>query len=65
MVGLTPYSHWPDWLKFIIIAPNGLLASISCWLWWPKSDQEWRKFGFVAAYLIIFALVMHFAFAAF
>lgn len=59
---ITPYSAWPKWLQFLVMAPNGLLAGIACWIWWPKSDREWRKFGLVAAYLIVFLSVMHFVF---
>jgi hypothetical protein len=41
-----------------------MLASIALWLWWPKSDKEWKKFGFVLAYLLLFIAVMHFVFHA-
>jgi len=59
---MTPFSQWPVWLQYVVLVPHGLLASFSFWLWWPKSDKGWNKFGLVAAYLILFYLVMHFAF---
>jgi CHASE2 domain-containing sensor protein len=59
---ITPFSTWPQWLQILVIAPNGLLAGVACWLWWPKSHREWRKFGIVLAYLIIFYSVMYFVF---
>jgi hypothetical protein len=59
---IVPYSEWPRWLQFLIVAPNGLLAAITCWMWWPKSDREWRRFGLVMAYLIVFFSVMIFVF---
>jgi hypothetical protein len=30
--------------------------------WWPKSNREWRRFGFVLAYLVVFFSVMVFTF---
>ena len=59
---ITPYSEWPRWLQILVLAPNGLLLGIACWIWWPKTDREWRKFGFVMLYLIAFYLVMVFVF---
>ena len=59
---IIPYSHWPRWLQVIIVAPNDLLAVIACWVWWPKSNRGWRKFGFVMAYLVVFYSVMIFVF---
>ena len=58
----TPFAAWPPWLQFVVMAPNAVLAFLTCWLWWPKSDREWRRFGFVAAYLLIFFGVMRFVF---
>jgi hypothetical protein len=40
------------------MAPNALLLGFACLAWWPKSNREWRKFGFVLAYLAIFFSVM-------
>jgi hypothetical protein len=59
---ITPYAQWPYWLRFVVVAPNALLAGITCWIWWPKTDRGWRRFGLVAAYLLVFFLVMHFIF---
>ena len=42
---MTQFSEWPDWLKAVVIIPHGLLGFIATWLWWPKSDKGWRKFG--------------------
>ena len=58
--GVMNFSDWPEWLKVLVLVPHGILASVACWLWWPKSEKGWRKFGFV--YLIIFFLVMRFVF---
>jgi hypothetical protein len=62
MFGMSPFSQWPLWLQYAVMVPHGLLAGFAVWIWWPKSDKEWHKFGLVAGYLIIFYLVMHFVF---
>lgn len=59
---VTKFADWPRWLQILIVAPHGILLGITVWLWWPKSDKGWRKFGLVAAYLIAFGLVMRFVF---
>jgi hypothetical protein len=59
---ITPYSDWPGWLQFVVMAPNVVLVAITCWVWWPRSDREWNKFGLVMAYLVVFYLVMKFVF---
>lgn len=59
---ILPYSAWPAWLQVLVVAPNGLLLGYACWVWWPKSDCEWRKFGWVLAYLIAFYSVLIFVF---
>ena len=59
---MTPFSEWPHWLQFIVVFPNVLLGFVATWLWWPKTGKSWRKFGFVALYLLCFYLVMHFVF---
>ena len=61
-MSVTPFSEWPQWLQILIFLPHGLLASFMCWLWWPKSDRSWRRFGFLALYLLVFLLVMHYVF---
>ena len=48
----------------MVVAPHGILASVALWLWWPKSDKEWKRFGFAVAYLLLFVAVMHFVFHA-
>jgi hypothetical protein len=53
---MTRFSDWPGWLQVL------LLGFVATWLRWPKSDKGWHKFGFVAAYLFAFYLVMHYAF---
>jgi hypothetical protein len=58
------FSDWPTWLQTLVLLPHVLLGFAAVWLWWPKSGKEWRKFGFVAAYLFAFYLVMHFVFHA-
>ncbi len=59
---IIPYSAWPTWLQVLILGPNALLAGYACWAWWPKSSREWRRFGWVVAYLIAFFSVMVFVF---
>jgi len=59
---VTNFSTWPEWLKVLVLVPHGLLASVACWLWWPKSEKGWRRFGFVAAYLLVFYVVMRYVF---
>ena len=44
------------------VPPNVVLVAITCWVWWPRSDREWNKFGLVMAYLVVFYLVMKFVF---
>jgi hypothetical protein len=61
---MPEFSEWPMWVKVAIVGPHALLGFVACWLWWPKSDQARRKFGFVALYLLLFYLVMHFVFGA-
>ena len=59
---ITPYSEWPTWLQIVVLGPNGLLLAFTTWIWWPKSNREWRRFALVMAYLIVFYLIMHFVF---
>jgi hypothetical protein len=59
---MTKFSDWPTWLQYLVLAPHGALAAIACWLWWPKSEKEWGRFGLVAAYLVAFYFVMRFGF---
>jgi hypothetical protein len=59
---MTKYSDLPLWLQILVVAPNGIFLSAALWLWWPKTDKEWRRFGFVAAYFLSFYLLMHFVF---
>jgi len=55
-------SEWPQWLQILIFLPHGILGFVAFWLWWPKTDKGWRKFGIVAGYLLVFYLVMRFVF---
>ena len=59
---MTKYSDWPHWLQMLVLVPHGLLASVMCWIWWPKSEKEWTRFGLLCEYLILFFSIMHFAF---
>jgi hypothetical protein len=61
---LPLYDGWPKWLQYLVVVPHGLLGWAATWLWWPKSKQGWNRFGLVAAYLLVFGLVMHFVFHA-
>ncbi len=51
---VTNFSNWPEWSKVLVLVPHGILASVACLLWWPKSEKGWRRFGFVVAYLLLF-----------
>jgi hypothetical protein len=53
------------WLQYLLITPHALLGFVSFWLWWPKTPEARRDFGYVAVYLLVFYLVMRFAFHAF
>ena len=59
---ITKFDDWPYWLQVMVIAPHALLIAFALWLWWPKTDEGWRKIGFVCAYLVFFLLIMHFVF---
>jgi hypothetical protein len=56
------FDTWPYWVQLLVFGPHALLAAYAMWFWWPKSNREWRRFGFVALYLIAFYLVMRFVF---
>lgn len=62
LIRIVPYSTWPTWLQVLIVGPNALLAAYTFWAWWPKSKCEWNRLGWVAAYLLVFFLVMRFVF---
>jgi len=62
---MTKFSDWPGWLQTLVVLPHAILGFVATLLWWPKSKEGWRKFGFVAAYLLVFYLVMRFVFKAF
>ena len=51
------------WLQILVMGPHGVLLGFTAWVWWPKSDEGWRRFGLVMAYLVVFYLVMHYEFA--
>jgi hypothetical protein len=61
---ITPFSEWPNWLQVLVVVPNGLLGFFATWFWWPKSKKGWNRFSLVAAYLLVFYLVMRFVFHA-
>lgn len=50
---MTKAQDWPLWLQLLLGVPHAVLASVMCWLWWPKTDKEWRLFGFLVAYLLL------------
>jgi len=61
MVHVPQFDEWPKWVREVVLIPNAVLLVILN-LWWPKNDKGWRRFGFSFAYLIVFLLVMYFAF---
>jgi hypothetical protein len=60
---MTKFADWPLWLQIVVLVPHGILGWVAVWLWWPKSEKEWRKFGFVALYLLAVFLVLRYVFA--
>jgi hypothetical protein len=46
----------------VVVVPHGALAAVTLYLWWPKSDAGWRKFGFVVAYVLAWLFVMRYVF---
>ena len=64
MTVIPKFSEWPNWLQVAVIFPHALLGFFATWLWWPKTDEAWRKFGLVAGYLFVFFLVMRYVFGA-
>jgi len=61
---MPQFADWPYWLQLLVVVPHGILAAVAAWLWWPKTPETWRKFGIVAAYLLVFLLVMRYVFKA-
>jgi len=61
-MSLPKVDDWPFWLQFLVFGPHAILAGVLLWVWWPKSDKEWRKFGILLAYLISFYALMDFVF---
>jgi hypothetical protein len=59
---MPKYSDWPEWLQVLVIVPHGVLLFVATWLWWPKSNEGWRWFIYVLGYLMVFYLVMRYAF---
>lgn len=59
---MPQFDTWPHWLQTTVMVPHVLLGFVATWLWWPKTDRGWFKFGVVAAYLVVFFLIMHFVF---
>ena len=56
--GALKVSHWPNWLLWAVVVPHAVAGFGMTWLWWPKSDREWRRFGYIAAYLFVFYLIL-------
>jgi hypothetical protein len=55
--GVLKVSHWPSWLQWAVVVPHAVAGFLMTWLWWPKSDREWGRFGYIAAYLFVFYLI--------
>jgi len=49
-------------VQFLVFAPHAVLMGFLTWVWWPKTEREWKRFGLVLAYLLVFYLVMYFVF---
>ena len=61
---MPTFAEWPTWLQTLVLLPHAVLGFVMTIVWWPKSGQGWRRFGILAAYLLVFYLVMHFVFKA-
>ena len=61
---MPKFSDWPVWLQMLVVVPHAIIGMIATLLWWPKSTKEWRRFGIVAAYLLMFYLIMRYVFKA-
>jgi hypothetical protein len=59
---ISPVSEWPIWLVIVVFAPHAILMGILTWVWLPKTNKDWRRFGIVFAYLVVFYLVMYYVF---
>jgi len=59
---LPPVQTWPTWVQTLVIGPNAILLGVLTWLWWPKTKREWRRFGYVYAYLLAFFGILYFVF---
>jgi len=46
-------AQWPHWLQMVLIVGHGLLGFFMTWLWWPKTDKQLKRFGILAAYLLL------------
>jgi hypothetical protein len=46
-------AHWPHWLQMFLWITHGLLGFFMTWLWWPKTDKQWKRFGILAVYLLL------------
>ena len=47
--GVLKFSRRPHWAQYTLMVPHGIAGFLMFWLWWPKSDREWRRFGYAAA----------------
>jgi len=59
---ITPFREWPLWLQYVVLVPHALAGFLAFWLWWPKSDKDWRKFMCAAGYLFVVYLVLRYVF---
>ena len=51
-------SEWSTWLQYVVLLPHAVLGFVMTWLWWPRSPENTRRFAILAAYLLVFYLVM-------
>jgi len=59
---ITPYADWPRWLQVAVMLPNCVLFYFAMYVWWPKTEREWRKLEMALAYLIVSFLVLIYVF---
>lgn len=55
--GALKVSHWPNWLKWVVVVPHAVAGFVMTLLWWPKSDRDWGRFAYMAVYLFVFYLI--------
>jgi hypothetical protein len=46
-------AQWPHWLQVFIAGTHRVLFGVMVWLWWPKTDRDWRRATAMMVYLLL------------